>query len=58
MWKKLLNTFAQPSTYAGLAGIAAAVGVSQPAYATATTVASALASMAAVLINEKGGSAN
>lgn len=42
----------EPSTYAGFAGLAAAIGIAGPLYQAASTVVMALAGLAAVLLSE------
>lgn len=54
MFRSLLTTFAQPSTYAGLAGIAAAAGMSAPAFQTTSGVVAAVCGALAVIIDERG----
>lgn len=49
----LLSTLSQPSTYAGLSGIALAAGVAEPAYAAYSALAATLAGIVAVAVNEK-----
>ena len=43
----------EPSTYAGLAGLAAALGVAQPLYEAGAAVVMALAGLAAILLADK-----
>jgi hypothetical protein len=43
----------EPSTYAGLAGLAAAVGIASPLYEAVAAVVMALAGLAAVLLADK-----
>jgi hypothetical protein len=49
----VLHRLREPSTYAGLAGLAAALGVAEPLYQAASAVVMALAGLAAVLLAEK-----
>ncbi len=49
----ILSRLREPSTYAGFAGLAAAVGISEPLYAAASAVAIAVAALVAVIISEK-----
>lgn len=49
----LINRLREPSTYAGLAGIAGAFGVAQPLYNAVSAVIMALAGLAAVILIEK-----
>lgn len=51
---RILSLFAQPSTYAGLSGLAAALGLSAPEFQAVAAVAAALCGLAAVLIDERG----
>jgi hypothetical protein len=53
MFSALLDRAKEPSTYAGLASIAAAFGVSQPVYAAVTTAIAALAGVVAIFLKEK-----
>lgn len=49
----ILGRLKEPSTYAGFAGLAAAVGISQPLYAAASAVAVAVAGLISVILAEK-----
>lgn len=49
----VLNRLREPSTYAGLAGLAAAVGVAEPLYQAISAVIMAAAGLAAVVMSEK-----
>lgn len=48
----ILKRLREPSTYAGLAGLAAAVGVAEPLYDAVSAVVMAIAGLAAVLMAE------
>lgn len=50
----VLNTLSQPSTYAGLSGVAAAIGLSMPEFQAITAALAALCGLLAVFINERG----
>jgi hypothetical protein len=49
----VLNRLREPSTYAGLAGLAAAVGIAEPLYQAISAVIMAAAGLAAVVMSEK-----
>jgi len=49
----VLNRLREPSTYAGLAGLAAAVGIAEPLYQAISAVVMAVAGLAAVVMSEK-----
>lgn len=49
----VLTRLREPSTYAGFAGLAAAVGVADPIYQAASAVVMAVAGLVAVLLAEK-----
>jgi hypothetical protein len=49
----ILNRLREPSTYAGFAGLAAAVGIAEPLYQAATAVVMAVAGLAAIVLAEK-----
>jgi hypothetical protein len=49
----VLNRLREPSTYAGLAGLAAAVGIAEPLYQAISAVIMAAAGLAAILLSEK-----
>lgn len=49
----IISRLQEPSTFAGFAGLAAAVGISQPLYSAASAVIVAVAGLAAVLLREK-----
>lgn len=53
MFNFVLNRLREPSTYAGLAGMAAALGVAQPLYQAISTVIMAIACLAAILLGEQ-----
>lgn len=53
---KFLDRAKEPSSWAGLAAVAAAVGVSAPAYDTVTTAIAGLSGLAAFLLKEKAAS--
>lgn len=48
-----LSRLREPSTYAGLAGIFAALGVAEPLYQAVSAVVMAVAGLAAVLLGEQ-----
>jgi len=52
--RKLINTLKQPSTYAGLAAVAAALGAPVTAANAVLTAIVALLGVAAVVIDEPG----
>ena len=47
----ILRMLKQPSSYAGLSGIALSLGISQPAYSAITTAIAAVAGLAAFFID-------
>lgn len=49
----IISRLREPSTYAGFAGLAAAIGISEPLYAAVSAVAVAVAGLVAVIISEK-----
>jgi hypothetical protein len=49
----VLKRLREPSTYAGFAGLAAAVGVAEPLYQAIAAVVMAVAGLAAVVMSEK-----
>lgn len=49
----VIGRLREPSTYAGLAGLAAALGVAEPIYQAASAVVMAVAGLAAILLTEK-----
>lgn len=49
----VLNRLREPSTYAGLAGLAAAVGIAEPLYQAISAVIMATAGLAAIFLSEK-----
>lgn len=49
----VLNRLREPSTYAGLSGLAAAVGIAEPLYQAAAAVVMAVAGLVAVVLAEK-----
>lgn len=51
----VLNRLREPSTYAGLAGLAAAVGIAEPLYQAISAVIMAAAGLAAVVMSEHKG---
>lgn len=53
MFNFVLNRLREPSTYAGLAGIAAALGVAEPLYQAVSAVIMAVAGLAAILLGEQ-----
>lgn len=50
----LLNRAKEPASWAGLSGIAMAVGVSEPTYATVTTAIAGVSGLAAFFLKESG----
>jgi len=52
MFDFVIGRLREPSTYAGLAGLAAAVGIAEPLYQAVSAVVMALAGLAAVLLVE------
>ena len=54
MIKKLVNTLKQPSTYAGLAAVASALGAPATAANAVLTAIIAMLGVAAVVIDEPG----
>jgi hypothetical protein len=48
----VLNRLREPSTYAGLAGLAAAVGIAEPLYQAISAVIMAAAGLAAIFLSE------
>lgn len=53
MFNFVLDRLREPSTYAGLAGIAAALGVAEPLYQAVSAVIMAVAGLAAILLGEQ-----
>ena len=51
----VLHRLREPSTYAGLAGLAAAVGIAEPLYQAISAVIMAAAGLAAVVMSEHKG---
>jgi hypothetical protein len=49
----VLNRLREPSTYAGFAGLAAAVGIAEPLYQAIAAVIMAAAGLAAIFLSEK-----
>jgi hypothetical protein len=49
----VLHRLREPSTYAGLAGLAAAVGIAEPLYQAISAVIMAAAGLAAIFLSEK-----
>jgi hypothetical protein len=49
----VLSRLREPSTYAGFAGMAAAVGIAEPLYQAVTAVVMAVAGLAAIFLSEK-----
>ena len=49
----VLTRLGEPSTYAGFAGLAAAVGIAEPLYQAGAAVVMALAGLAAILLGEE-----
>ena len=49
----VLHRLREPSTYAGLAGLAAAVGIAEPLYQAISAVIMAVAGLAAIFLSEK-----
>ena len=48
----VLKRLREPSTYAGFAGLAAAVGIAEPLYQAISAVVMAAAGLAAILLSE------
>lgn len=53
MIKWLLNRLREPSTYAGLAGAALALGISDTDWATISTAVAGIAGVVAMLLHDK-----
>jgi hypothetical protein len=53
MLNAIVTRLKEPSTYAGFAGLALAVGVSAPLYTAVTTFVAAIAGLVAILMAEK-----
>ncbi len=49
----ILNRLREPSTYAGLAGLALALGISDTAWATISTAVAGVAGVIAMLLHDK-----
>ena len=49
----VLHRMREPSTYAGFAGLAAAVGIAEPLYQAISAVIMAAAGLAAIFLSEK-----
>ena len=49
----VLKRLREPSTYAGFAGLAAAVGIAEPLYQAISAVVMAAAGLAAIFLSEK-----
>jgi hypothetical protein len=49
----VLKRLREPSTYAGFAGLAAAVGIAEPLYQAIAAVIMTVAGLAAVVMSEK-----
>lgn len=49
----IVERLKEPSTWAGFAGLAAAIGIAEPLYAAVSAVGVAVAGLLAVLIAEK-----
>lgn len=49
----VLNRLREPSTYAGLSGLAMAFGISNDLYAAASSAVAAIAGLVAVVLAEK-----
>jgi len=52
MWT-LLERLKEPSTYAGLAGIALAIGISNESWTIVSTAIAGIAGLVAMLLNER-----
>ena len=50
----ILRALSQPSTYAGLSGVAGAVGLSAPEFQAAASLLATLFGVVAVFVNERG----
>ncbi len=55
MFNYILNRLREPSTYAGLAGLALALGISSEAWATISTAVAGIAGVIAMLLHDKPG---
>jgi hypothetical protein len=53
MVKWIIERLKEPSTFAGLAGLAGAYGIAQPLYQASVAVVMAVAGLAAVLMADK-----
>lgn len=53
MLNAIVTRLKEPSTYAGFAGLALAVGISAPLYTAVTTFVAAAAGLVAVFVAEK-----
>ncbi len=49
----ILKRLREPSTYAGLSGLAGALGIAEPLYQAASAVVMAVAGLAAIVLAEK-----
>lgn len=56
--RALIERLQEPSTYAGLAAIVAALGVSEPLWAAISAFVAAGFGLAAIVLREKGGAPN
>lgn len=54
---QIVARLAEPSTYAGLAGIALALGVSQPLYSAISAAAAGIFGIVAIVLKETGNAA-
>ncbi|HYD66987.1 hypothetical protein [Azospirillum sp.] len=54
MLDMILRALSQPSTYAGLSGMAGAIGLSAPEFQALAAVAATLFGAVAVFVNERG----
>lgn len=50
----LLARFSEPSTYAGLSGIAVAAGVAEPSYASYSAAAATISGLVSMAMKESG----
>ncbi|MBP2227532.1 hypothetical protein [Azospirillum agricola] len=54
MFQVILRALSQPSTYAGLSGLAGAAGLSAPEFQATASLLAALFGAVAVFVNERG----
>ncbi len=51
---RILDRLKEPSTYAGLAGVAGAIGMSEPMYGAITAAVAGICGVAAMVLKERG----